>query len=391
MNKILYHVKLVCKTLLYYRKTSKIKKEENLWLFGAWKGTTYNDNSKYLFEYVCKNCPQIHAVWLTKNTSVYEHVSSLGYPVVLYPSNEAESIIERAKYLFQTEGYKDTGEMPVGGATVIQLWHGSPSKAMNWFKKINGIKKRIVDLENGDKRNFYWVSQSPYYSKFYHEYYDIPMNHFINTGSPRCDAINNTTSAMLERIKRDGNYNQIIFYLPTHRNWGTDYDNQFVLQGLDIVEKALKGTNICFLYKPHPNEVELFRSNKEYKNVVILEGKEQDQQDLYQYLFACDALVSDYSSVIYDYLICNKPIVLFTYDFERYQSTDGGVPIDYINKPVGPRVETWQDMINSVRELLIKDSWKEKRECVQSYFNGYHSGQNSARLVEFLLNNRIPE
>lgn len=388
MYKYFFHAYKIIKSVAYYIYTSVIPKDNNLWLFGSWKGTTYNDNSKYVFEYVIEHHPEIKAVWITRKPDVYKYLQEKQLPVAMFPSTEADSLIRKARFLFQTEGYKDTGDMPVGGATVIQLWHGGPGKALNWFSKNNKLKNVLIRLETGDKRKFYWVSQSAYYSQFHSKVFDIPVNHFINTGSPRCDAVNLKSSLLINKIKKQGCFEKIILYLPTHRNWGKDFNNEFIIRGLDIVESALKGTKICFLFKPHPNEIDIFRSkNKCYKNVVILDGKSQEQQDLYQYLFRCDALVSDYSTVIYDYLICNKPIVLFTYDFQKYQEVDGGVTDEYVKKPLGPHVESWEEMIRVACDLLVDDTWKNNRENVQDFFNGYHTAHNSERLVNFLLNN----
>lgn len=389
IEKIHRHLKICSKAIAYRISTSFHKKDPNLWLFGAWKGNTYNDNSKYMFEYVANNIPNIRAVWVTKNRNVYESVKQ-EYPVVLYPSKEASYLINRAGLLFQTEGYKDIGEYPVGRAKVIQLWHGSPSKAHNWFQYNSLLKTFFVRIENGDRRKQYWVSQSKFYSEFYHKSLGIPMKNFIDTGSPRCDGLMQTSSQLIDNIKNKYGFRKIVLYLPTHRNWGSDFDNNFVINGLDLIDRILSGTDICFLYKPHPNEIELFnRYHHIYTNVVIMQGEKIEEQDVYSYLAACDSLVSDYSSVIYDYLICNKPIVLFDYDIEYYQLKDGGVSEDYFKYPIGPMVKTWNEMISTVISLLAKDTWQEKRNLVQEHFNGFNSGQNCKKLADYLISHGL--
>ena len=66
LRKIFYIIKS-----LIYLFSRILPKDENIWLFGAWFGEKYADNSKYLFEYVNKNLPSVRAIWLTKNESVY--------------------------------------------------------------------------------------------------------------------------------------------------------------------------------------------------------------------------------------------------------------------------------------------------------------------------------
>lgn len=388
MKKIIRHAILLLRSVTYYLYTYFHIKDNKLWLFGAWKGTTYNDNSKYLFEYVLNNYPDINAFWVTKNRDVYDYLNNKGYPVKFYPSKEANRMIAKAGYLFQTEGYRDIGYFPVARAKVIQLWHGSPIKNLARFKRnSNALKDILIRLENGDRRSFRWTSTSDFYTSFHNKVFDIPLDKFINTGSPRCDAIMKNDISLIDEIKMINDFDKTILYLPTHRNWGEDFNFDFILEGLNIVEKKLRGSNICFVYKPHPNEANLIKSKiPKFNNIIVLDGLSQKQQDLYDYLYKCDLLVSDYSSVAIDYLLLDNPIVLFPYDLENYIENDGGVTQEYFDVQVGPFTYSWDQMILKAMELLEFDNWKEKRFVANKFYNEFNAGNSCEKIVDFILN-----
>ena len=83
MNKLFILRKIIA-AVFYYIFTSIIPKNKRLWVFGSWKGKTFSDNAKEFFIYVNRYHPEINAVWIAKNMSVYNEVKSLGYNVELY-------------------------------------------------------------------------------------------------------------------------------------------------------------------------------------------------------------------------------------------------------------------------------------------------------------------
>lgn len=382
MKKVMKHINMFICAIFYYIWTALHKKDYSLWLFGAWKGKTYNDNPKYLFEYVSANNPEIKAVWVTKNQAIYDSIKNKGLKVVMYPSKEANKLINRAGVMFQSEGSRDIGYYPVGRTRVVQLYHSIPAKSLGWFEKYKGIKQHIINIECDNNKKSYWLCPSLYYKKLIQNVFDVPDDHFLKVGFPRNDmiAVDAHNKYILELRK---NYEKIVLYLPTHRNWGKDFDLKFVENGLLRMDKFAFNKKICFLYKPHPNEIELIKNAVvDLQNVKVLEGS--DFEDLYDYLYECDLLISDYSGVIYDFLPSNKPIVLFDYDLENYQANDGGVPEDYFSHQVGPICNTWEDMLKQVSALLENDEWKNKRMSETDYFNARCNGNNSRLLVKIV-------
>ena len=136
-----------------------IPKDKNLWVFGAWFGERYADNSKYLFEYVNKYHPEIKAVWLTRNQNTYDLIKKKGYKV--YKINSLGGIYYslRAKVGIISVGLKDINMYLTGNMQIVQLWHGIPLKKIMFddkitFKQPTNFKKFLLFLFPFLKSNF---------------------------------------------------------------------------------------------------------------------------------------------------------------------------------------------------------------------------------------------
>ena len=123
------------------------KRDEDLMLFGAWFGKKYDDNPRYLFEYVVENCPQIKAVWMTEDAGVYRRLQEQGLPVCMCGTQEAKALAKRAKYIFTATGRRDIGQETLqylGGAYYINLWHGLPLKKIMYDDEYSGMSKKSL-------------------------------------------------------------------------------------------------------------------------------------------------------------------------------------------------------------------------------------------------------
>ncbi|MBD3808354.1 MAG: CDP-glycerol glycerophosphotransferase family protein, partial [Epsilonproteobacteria bacterium] len=104
-----------------------VPKDENIWIFGAWFGEKYADNSKYLFEYMSKNHPEIRAIWLTTNKSTLDLIKSKGYESYSTYSLKGYYFSARANFSFVSTAFNDVNIF-IPSKCIINLWHGNPLK-----------------------------------------------------------------------------------------------------------------------------------------------------------------------------------------------------------------------------------------------------------------------
>ena len=374
---------IVTKILFYI--SGLVPKNEMLWLFGAWEGKTYSDNSKYMFEYILNNHPEIKAVWLTKSKKVLSDMRGKGYLCYHKWSIKGIMLAFRARVAFETEGDGDVSSF-LNKTLIIQLWHGLGIKAFQWKDK-TGKLMFSPELVKKHKMS-YWMTTSSLYNKVLKELLDIPDTHMFITGYPRNDTfVNRPQNEFFEGIKGTETGKKIVAYLPTHRNFGSGINtkNYNSVEELSRLDELLGERNIILFYKPHFHEIKNLVSLKhEFKNIIIATNEEMFG-DLYSYAHYFDALISDYSTISYEFACTKKPVVLFPYDLDDYNTQDGGLLNYYWEYQIGPMCYTWKDTIDTVVQLFQDDKWYRKREESRIAWHQYNDGQNCQRVYDQVM------
>ena len=118
------------KNIFLFRWDKLVQKRDNYqWVFGGRHGEQFDDNARYLFEWVNKIHPEIKTAWLCRNPKLVDHIRSMGYNSYIFGSKEAEDFAKHAGVAFYSHGLIDFGVHPrVGGANIITAWHGAGFK-----------------------------------------------------------------------------------------------------------------------------------------------------------------------------------------------------------------------------------------------------------------------
>lgn len=307
-----------------FQRFFKGGRNENLWVFGAWEGKRYCDNSRSLFEYVVKRQPNIRAVWIAQDEKVCEQIRSLGFKSYLADSVEGKSAMRNAGVAFFTNGLDDFGPTPlVYGAFLVNLFHGVGFKKVyreqvrekKSFRQILGRIKRII---------FDWVkcdalvTTSPYMEERYRKAFEIGRRKpAIISGQPRTDAFVldprisdciSETSPLRERMVQA---NSVILFMPT---W-SDGDNDKLMNAMNAIarngnmQSALERGNALLVLKPHYLSEESTRVID--GRVCCLSGNDVVDND--GLMAASSALITDFSSCVVDYAITGKPTAYYQY------------------------------------------------------------------------------
>lgn len=359
------------KYLWLYRSKRK-KRDSNLMVFGAWFGKKYDDNPRYLFEYVSDNFPEINAVWITESDSIYNKIIGEGRNCVKADTKEAKEIILSAKYIITATGRIDVGkdsEKYQGGAVYINLWHGIPLKKIMYdntysSRTRHGISKEIkIFLENKPFKDYYVVSTSPAITEIYQSAFRIDKAHILELGQPRNDIFYSDSENLYR--KRFQN-KKIILYMPTHRNEGKISMQTDKILDLKRIDCLCQENNAVFVIKKHFYHAHETVAETQYANIYDITNEQTESQQL---LLAADVLITDYSSCYIDYLLLNRPIIFYAFDYERYLKQDREMYFPYDEVTPGPKCRNASEL-NEVLSNICRgdDAYSGERERVRNLF-----------------------
>jgi len=389
MNKI--------KTLLIYLLnlplywiSKLIPKDKNIWVFGAWFGERYADNSKYLFEYVNKYHPEIIAVWLTNNRDVYKSLKKKGYRVFMKKSFIGLWIAIKAKVAVVCQSKReDLYPFICDKKTiVVQLWHGIPLKKIGYDDTLYSYRHKKFKFERIKKIIFpfleenytLFISTCEETKKIFARAFNVDSEKVKVTGYPRNDCL------LLKKTQSKGSIIKVI-YLPTFRKDRGEEIDLFEPYGFSVekLDFVLKELNAEIYMKLHPvNKISRKTLNQiqSSNRIKFLES----YIDLYEILNEFDVLITDYSSVYFDYLLTDKPIIFAPFDLEDYLKKDREFYYEYDKVTPGPKARNWYEVLHFLKEAIENpDKYKEEREKIRNIFHKYQDGRSSERVFNEII------
>lgn len=369
-----------------------IPRKKNIWVFGSWSGKRFSDNAKYLYLYISKNKKNIDPIWISKDRSIIKKLRHDKYKA--YYAYEPMGIYYnlRARYIFTDSYLYSVNFWCCGGAVIVQLWHGIPLKKIEydtnlpWYNNIF-IKYLFFYMRPWlYKRYDYIISSSNYFVDIFASAFHTKRENIIVTGYPRNDLIFNYINGsdlpdediydMLIKIKR-----KLIFYVPTFRDTSYNADNKFNnIIDVNILNEYLKQKDIFFIVKLHP--IVNIRPKCDHDRIIFL----PNNFDIYPILRYIDILITDYSSIYFDFLLTNKPIIFYPYDIEQYLKIDREMYFDYGEFTPGPKVFNFEDLLCCI-DIFIEgsDEFVESRKRIRDIVFKYNDGESSQRIYDFMV------
>jgi len=354
-----------------------IPKSKKIWLIGGWFGQRFADNSRYLFLYLNDNKKKFgidKVVWITRNNDIFKELKKKGFEV--YYTWELKSIWYhfRAKVHLIDQCPFDINPFFSIRSVRINLWHGFPLKKLGIYtrkdiKKIGYIKNKLMEIKKRLNINFdspglwskhYLLASSNFSAKILGNVFNIPKEKVLIANYPRNDVFfydnfenylmdkeNNT----LKKIKESKNKNMLILcYFPTFRDnkitylFGSKNEDE-----LSVFFDFLKEQNILLISKYHFAGEKNYKIFGNYSNTVINLSPEMDIYFILKYV---DILITDYSSVYFDFLLCNKPIIFYPYDLKYYKDKDRGFIFDYDKISPGPKAYNLNQLKKIITEVI---------------------------------------
>ena len=262
--------------------------------------------------------------------------------------------------------------------TVYYLMHGSPIKNTSGYYTCPDY----VD---------YMVTAGSYMNEKSAVAMGIDKSKCYPLGYPRNDVLINPNIDISSYL---GKYKKYIIWYPTVKQMssGVDYGIK-PISFLDTDEsvRALndyaKERDVLIIVKPHFAQIANIKI-LDYSNIKFIDDKFYKDNNLtpYEFMGSCDALLSDYSSVFYDFMICNKPIGLVWNDIEDFKKNVGFYDF-YEETTAGcEKIYTFEELCKFVEAVSEgRDELAETRERICKTVNADRDGKNAARVVDFII------
>lgn len=329
-------------------------------------GNDFAGNAKYLYLYISNNTGD-EAIYLINDEQVLEELKENDYSAVVKDSIRAKWKTARAENVCITHGSGDVPWWFAGGANILNLWHGVPIKKIGIETDPMSLKKRylykdvVFATPDGD------ISAH----RFKHSF-NLNSSQVARTGYPRNEAIvsrfkddhlGTNKQAYTQLSKFLEKYDESYIYVPTFR------ENRSPINDIPTAQlnQYLQGHNACLVIKAHPKDSGKIDSDSEH----ILQMEQRI--DIYPFLDEFDLLITDYSSIHFDYMITDNPIIYFWNDIEEYQETRE-LFADSNSLTPGKKVETPDQLVTTINDTLIEDQFIDERAEVCNKVMGNPKG-----------------
>ena len=357
-----------------YELLRKLPIKKNRILFESWWGEKYHCNPRYLYEYIDKNHPEYECVWSLND----EHTPINGNGKrVRKNSLKYFYYLATSKYFVNNVNFQDH-YVKRDGQIEIQTMHGTPLKTLGFDVpgELETKKKEENFIRRCDRWN-YLLAQSDFVVDVTKSCYRYEKE-LIKEGYPRTDILftKNNEKDINEIKERLGLPldKKVILYAPTWR-----LRNKFDLMlDLQSFKKNLSDDYVLIL-RIHPFAIKGWNQPEE-DDFVYDFSLYDSAEELY---LVSDLLITDYSSVMFDYAILDRPIILFTYDMEEYKDKLRGMYIDIREHKPGPILYTSEDVEDAIINIeKTEEEYKVFRDKFREKFNQYENGESAKRIFE---------
>lgn len=346
----------------------QIRPDSHIWLFSSTDNGHYNYNSRYLFEYVKENLPEITPLFVINDPELRNSLSSKYGKQYFIETESIQGIRQAlsAGVWFTSAGLPAYGTGLHKKRLIINLWHGVPLKKIALLDP-NLKKAARIYFKKIFSENYTCILTTS------HELIPLMARSFAVSedkikvwGQPRNDGLfqKNDCREILGQLFPDlPEYTKTVLYAPTFRDYGQVQLFPFKDFDQEQLEAFLEEKNMLLFIRTHVAEQ---GSAAPYlgKRIRFL-GNEQ-AEDVTGILNIFDCLITDYSSIYIDYLLTDKPMVFLPYDRQQY--LDGrGMNFDYDDVTPGPKPETFNDFLDALSPK--EDFWKSERTRVNRLFN----------------------
>lgn len=395
LRKLARRVVNVIRLIKFKILTIGIKTNEKTVIFFAFKGKSYACSPKAIYEYMLtdEKYKDFEYIWAFKNLDKHSYLKeNKNTKIVKYGGKEYYRCLAKAKYWIFN--YRvDDHIYPKKDQVYVQCWHGTPLKKLGYdLKNTQNAMNSESEIHNKyriDAKKFkYLLSPSKFASDKFKSAWNLKEvnkeNVIIEKGYPRNDFLYNFKQEDIEKIKSDLNLpsgKKIILYAPTWRDDQHQSDIGYTYKtevDFDLLKDKLQEEYII-LFRAHYLVANSFDFEK-YKGFVY---NVSDVDDINYLYVISDLLITDYSSVFFDYANLKRPMIFHMYDFEKYKDELRGFYMDISELP-GSITKTEIELIEEIKKTE-NFRYDEKYKKFNEKYNYLDDGQAAKRVVEEIV------
>lgn len=321
----------------YEKKYAGIPVVKNRIVVDNYMGKGYGCNGKYVTEELLKTPDKYEIIWVVEDKERMKNQFPPEVKLVSYLSEEALQAYASAKIWlcnYHMVPYIEKNLFKKEEQTYIQMWHGSLG-----IKKIEGDSKVMQErpywvgfAKLNSKMTDYWISNSQFETNVFHSaFWDV--KEVLHFGHARNDLFFRDASLIKEKVRkalgvREGE--KFLLYVPTHRDLMTKEKMEDLDTGL--LSQALEnrfGGVWKVVVRLHPRDAAQLKRNEDSQLMVVKPAEAKGAldasfyTDVQELLVTADALLTDYSSCIFDFMLTGKPGFLYVADQKEYTEMRG--------------------------------------------------------------------
>lgn len=367
--------------------------DDKLVIFISFHGRGYSDNPRAIYEEMQRDprFKDYKFIWFIKKHK-QKNIHIDGANIKEYFSIPYFYYMSKAKY------WVINCKMPAyickkDNQVYLQTWHGTPLKRLGhdiiapddatFYRSGMSFEQMTETYDIDVKRYNYMISPNAFCTEVFQTSFRINRERLIETGYPRNDFITNATNENILEIKKKFNLpldKKIILYAPTWR------DNSYVASGYTFELEAdfhkwkeTLSDEYIIVFKPHYLIINKYENDNSLNGFLYSISAEVEINELY---VISDILITDYSSVFFDYAVLNRPIYFYMYDLEQYKGELRGFYLDIYKELPGKIYEDEDhlltDICNQVYDYSFLKSFNQR-------FNNQQTGDCAKKVIDIVF------
>lgn len=368
-----------------YRVMKLLPMDNNTIVFEASLSKQFNDNPRAIYDELVRREDPRRRVW------IYDRTPPVDDPQLVVVKRNSPRYFyfwARAKWWVSNQNLPYYITRRTRGV-YIQTWHGTPLKRMlHDLDQIVGRDEGYVDrVSTAISQWSVLLSPSPFATKAFRSAfrYHGPV---LESGYPRNDVLLGERAVLIRAQVRErlgiSPDQQVVLYAPTFRDNQKSGNNFHFQLPFDVADFAAHfGGDAVLLLRAHMLVANRLSIPIEVGGAVRDVSSHSEVSDLY---LAADVLVTDYSSVLFDFALTGKPMVFYAYDLAQYRDDIRGFYLDYLTDLPGPIAHTPAELFAAI--AAARHPSAEQRQQLAAFarrFGPFDDGHAAARVVDQLL------